>query len=130
MNINPELFWERIESLAKKRNVTFIEMCKSIGLSYTTFCNQRSKFIVPPKLEQVVDMSEYLGITADQLIYGNDKTCASPEALAVEESSRLQKIIGVLLQAPDKIEALETFLDIKPFSAGGGSTQKLRKAQM
>lgn len=131
MNIDPKLFWDRIEVLAKQRSITFIEMCKSIGLSYTTFCNQRSKFIVPPKLEQIADMAEYLGISVDELIYGKSKNpLISPEALAVEQSPRLQRIINVLQHSPDKLDALETFLDIKHIPAGGGNSHRLLKAQM
>lgn len=131
MNIDKSKFWERVNALLSQKNASLRGMCKQIGLPYSTLTNQISNIIIPPKLEQIVDMAEYLGITLDELIYGDTKTIYySPEAQAVEKSPRLQRIINVLQRAPEKLDALETFLDIKHIPAGGGSTHKLLKAQM
>ena len=112
-----------------QRKVSLRCMCKEIGLPYSTLTNQISNTTIPPKLEQVAVMADYLGVSIDELIYGDSKKPhISQEALEVNNSPRLQRIIRVLQTYPEKLDALETFLDIKHIPAGGGNTRKLLKA--
>lgn len=103
-------------------------MCKIIGLPYSTLTNQISNNLIPPKLEQIAAMAEFLNISLDELVYGEDRSpIVTPEALAVERSPRLRKIVFVLQGSPEKLDALETFLDIRHIPSDG--TKKPMGAQ-
>ena len=76
-------------------------------------------------------MADYLRISIGELIHGNSgNPLVSPEALEMERSLKLQQIIHVLQDTQEKLDALETSLDIKNIPSGGGNPRKLLKAQM
>ncbi|MPM62199.1 hypothetical protein SDC9_109065 [bioreactor metagenome] len=130
MNIDIIGFWDRFDESLKMDGRRLKELCESLNISYGTITQNRSqtKF---PNLENAASLCKALNASLDVWVYGvKPLENVNPEARAVERSPRLQRIISFLQKAPEKLDALETFLDIKHIPAGGGSTHKLLKAQM
>lgn len=131
MNIDNNTFWDRFDESLKTDGRKLKELCESLSISYGTITQNRSQKKYP-NLENAALLCKALNASLDTWVFGNTtKEEKNPEVVAVTKSSRLQHIISVLLKAPEKLDALETFLDIKHLtSGGGGSSHKLLKAQM
>jgi len=73
MKIDANIFWERFDSLMKKKFSALGDFCKDARLNYNTIISQRQRKSVP-KIDQLVDMSKALGVSTDFLITGVDFT--------------------------------------------------------
>lgn len=131
MNIDAKNLWDNFDYWVKAKKTNIKKLCTyNPDLNYGTVTQNRSKRILP-SLITTANICLALSITVEQLI--NIETpdiSMSPEAQLVQDSDRYRRIISFLQRAPEKLDALETFLDIKYIPAGGGSTHKLLKAQM
>lgn len=65
-------YYERIESLLKKKNDTAKNMCREIGLSYNTFAGQKKRKSKNIDMQTVQKIAKYLNTTSEYLINGND----------------------------------------------------------
>ncbi len=131
MNIDAKDLWDNFDYWVKAKKTNIKKLCSyNPDLNYGTVTQNRSKRILP-SLITTANICLALSISVEQLI--NIETPdirMSPEAQLVQDSDRYRRIISFLQKAPEKLDALETFLDIKHIPAGGGSTHKLLKAQM
>jgi hypothetical protein len=131
MNIDAKDLWNNFDYWVKTKQTNIKKLCIfNPDLNYGTVTQNRSKEILP-SLFTTINICLALSITVEQLL--NKEVPAitvSPEAQLVQDSDRYRRIFSVLKKAPEKLDALETFLDIKHIPVGGGSTEKLRKAQM
>jgi len=111
-------FWDRVDESLKTSGRRLNEVCASLGISYGTITQNRSQKKYP-NLENALSLCKALNASLDTWIYGTEqKGRPTPEAQAVEQSPRLQRIVSILQQSPEKLDAIETILDAKLVPVG------------
>ncbi len=69
---NMETIYDRITLLLKKKNKTRKDLCAATGISYHTLMSLYQRKSENMKLDTVMLIADYLGVTADYLISGTD----------------------------------------------------------
>ena len=59
----------RLDKVVKERGLTFYTVAKALGLSKSLFSDWKSGKSVP-KVDKMIPIADYLGITIEYIIYG------------------------------------------------------------
>ncbi|MGX8678381.1 MAG: hypothetical protein ACQGQO_04660 [Sphaerochaetaceae bacterium] len=68
-----EIFWKNVDRLVDDKNLTIVDFCKYSGINYRSLSNQRYRNQVP-KLEQIIGMAKYFGVSIDFLVGVSNKS--------------------------------------------------------
>ena len=67
------MFFDRIESLIKKRGITKKKFSEESGMSYSTLLGYKTKNTDKIRLNTLIKLSEFFEVTLDYLVYGDRK---------------------------------------------------------
>lgn len=110
MKIKTNDFWRRVDQMVKEKNVTLKGFCASIGVAHSTFSNQRTYSVLPPKIEQVAAMAKYLDVTIDFLLYGNEEN--DPILKEYKGTETFRRLVDKCYACnQDQRQVLETMID-------------------
>lgn len=104
MKIDGRAFWLRVDSELASKGQTLGDLCDAIGVSYFTVNTQRKNHSVP-KVEQLLGMSQELGLSVEELTSGASIPL-SPEARAVEDDPELRALVRAVMRDRKLLRAL------------------------
>lgn len=100
-----EDFWNRVDSILDRKGTRLIDMARDTGIGYPTIKNWRYLNSIP-KVDVVIQMSEYLEVSLDYLLTGKEAEALSKEAMAVEFDDKLKAVIRALQRDPHLLEII------------------------
>ena len=100
-------FYNKIDSLCKKKGISRRKMCEEINLSYNTFNSMLRRKSTNITLDVIEDIANFLGVTCDYLIKDNipNNNNDSPPKKSLDELLEEDK-----MQKPER-ESLKKILE-------------------
>lgn len=112
MEIDATIFWRNFDQLLKSRSITLLKLCECASLSYGTITQNKHRNVFP-LVTNLVAIASVLGVSLDELVFGDADQRLPVAVKAVMQNTRLQTIVAALLASPDKLSAIETLLGVK-----------------
>lgn len=106
MKLDGTSFWDRIDQLLAMTKSNLTDMCTHLKLSYGSVNTQRTRHSIP-KIEQLLDMSRYFGVSVESLlgVQQQDRTM-NREAQAVNTDPDLQALVRAIQRDRSLLRAI------------------------
>lgn len=125
MKIDANIFWERFDSLMKKKFSALGDFCKDARLNYNTIISQRQRKSVP-KIDQLVDMANALATSIDYLVNGKEQVDTLSKYFK-NNPEMLELAHRITLCKNEQLQCLNTLLDTWGIDKGPGEYPKQGK---
>lgn len=102
-------YWERIDEVLKKKELSLTLLATNIGIKKDTIFTWRNRCQIPNPAA-MISISNELGVSIDYLLKGNDEE-EIPEVIAVKTNSTIRALVKKCMEDPRLISALELLID-------------------
>lgn len=113
---------QRILALLEKKSLKAADLCRELGISTSTMTNWKNRGTDPPA-KMIIPICEFLGVSCEYLLSGNEKT-----SFSVEDAEWLSLIHKLPRDAQLEFKG-ELKGYIKGMNRSADNSEKLREAK-
>jgi len=91
-------FWAMVDEALERKGSSLSKMSVDIGLSKNSLHTSKWCNVLPPRLDTLIAMADYLDMSFLKLVFADEEAGLSPEALAVEGDQELRTVVRAMMK--------------------------------